>query len=120
MSASPDPLVGTGWIVAELDGVAIAPDDDPPTIAFLPEARVAGHAGVNRFAGDYALADGILTLGPLAMTRMAGPPERMDRESRLVALLGAPLTYRLAADHLVLADASTTIRFTRAAPEEPA
>ena len=45
------------------------------------DGRASGWAGVNRFTGSYALEGATLTIGPLAMTRMAGPPERMEQES---------------------------------------
>ena len=61
-------------------------------LRFDDDGRVTGTTGVNRMAGGWALAQGVLTLGPLAMTRKAGPPERMAVEAALVAALDGPLT----------------------------
>ena len=61
-------------------------------LAFDEEGRVSGTGGVNRFAGTYAVEAGVLTLGPLATTRMMGPPELMAEEQAVLEALSAPLT----------------------------
>lgn len=67
------------------------PPARPPVLRFDGDGRVSGTTGVNRLTATWALADGVLTLGPLAMTRKAGPPARMAVESALVAALDGPL-----------------------------
>ena len=86
----PAGLVGRDWLVAEVAGTP-APDDDPPSLRFDPDGRVSGSTGINRLAGDYELVGGVVTVGPLALTRMAGPPDRMELESAVVAALGSEL-----------------------------
>lgn len=86
----PAGLIGRDWLVAEVAG-APAPDDDPPALRFGTDGRVSGSTGINRLAGDYALVGGVLIVGPLALTRMAGPPDRMELESAVVAALGHEL-----------------------------
>lgn len=49
--------------------------------------RVAGHSGVNRYTAGVELDGSSLTFGPIASTRMAGPPERMETEQRFLAAL---------------------------------
>lgn len=53
------------------------------------EKDVSGFAGCNRFRGSYTFADGKLSFGPLANTRMACPPEQMETERKVLQLLEA-------------------------------
>ncbi len=84
-------LAGTSWVVTSIDEEPL-PVDDPPTIGFDDEGHVSGGAGVNRFTGTWSLDEGVLVFGPLATTRMAGPPDRMDLERRFLEVLGARCT----------------------------
>lgn len=105
------------WVVTQMpEGVVL---DAPPTIAFGDDDRVSGHTGVNRFSGSYALAGDTLTVGPLAMTRMAGPPENTFQEGRLVAALTEPLAVAADGDALTLTSGGTVIRLARSAQAEP-
>jgi hypothetical protein len=107
------PIAGTSWRLDRLDGlerdpsggVAGASDldaaiaDRPPSLRFdgpdraRPD-RVSGFAGVNRCSGPVAIGDPgpfgdiPIRFGPLATTRMAGPPERMALEAAFLAMLG--------------------------------
>lgn len=61
------------------------------------QARVSGFAGVNRFSGPYSLSlgerdVGVLVIGGLAATRMAGPEEAMRFEDALLEALGRART----------------------------
>ncbi|MFN0068031.1 MAG: META domain-containing protein [Limisphaerales bacterium] len=71
------------------------PAEKLPVLQFLEGGRVAGFAGVNRFNGAFTLRDGgVLEWSPgPAVTRMAGPPERMALESAFLKAL--PATTRL-------------------------
>jgi|SoimicmetaTmtHAB_FD_contig_41_9121908_length_936_multi_3_in_0_out_0_2 heat shock protein HslJ len=93
-------LAGTTWRAASIDESSV-PDDDPPTIAFDDE-RVGGSTGVNRFTGAWELLDGVLVLSPLATTRMAGPPERMELERRFPAVVEGRCAVLLEGDMLTL------------------
>jgi heat shock protein HslJ len=53
------------------------------------EKNVSGFSGCNRFRGSYTYADGKLSFGPLASTRMACPPEQMETERKILQLLEA-------------------------------
>ena len=75
--------------MAEVAGRPTA--ERPPVLRFDDDGRVTGTTGVNRLVGEWALEAGVLTLGPLAMTRKAGPPERMALEAALAAALEGPL-----------------------------
>lgn len=92
------PLKGTDLKVARLvaDGQTVAlPAEKPPILQFLEGSRIAGFSGVNRINGAFTLGDGgTLQWSPgMAVTRMAGPPERMALESALLKAL--PATTRL-------------------------
>lgn len=81
------PLAGTEWQCLTIAGAPVK-DPQPPTLAFGADGRASGFAGVNRYGGSWTAAAGnALKLGPMAATRMAGPPERMDLEQRFLAAL---------------------------------
>jgi heat shock protein HslJ len=64
------------------------------------DGRVAGHSGCNRYMGIFE-QDGIkLTLGPLAATKMACPPDQMEKERAWLAMLEQVRAFE--ATHLVL------------------
>jgi heat shock protein HslJ len=98
-----DPLAGA-WVVVAVGGTPVPEGGDPPTLVFDGDGRVSGSGGVNRLAGPYAVADGVLTAGPLMTTRMAGPPEWNDVEVRLLAALERPMPVAADGDRLTLGD----------------
>lgn len=81
-------LTGTSWVVIEIAG---RPTSEPrPQLTFGDDGRIGGTTGVNRLGGRYAVAEGVLTVTDAVMTRMAGPPEAMDQEQRLLDVLAEP------------------------------
>jgi heat shock protein HslJ len=57
--------------------------DATQTLQFSADGRVLGFGGVNRFGGTYKFSpEGVLSFPPpgLVSTRMAGPPEIMEKE----------------------------------------
>lgn len=95
-------LVGA-WRFDAIDGGPVLADVEA-TIEFHDDGRVAGTAGVNRFAGEWSIAEDSLMFGPLATTLMAGPPDRMEQEGALLRILGSgPLVVTLEGAALVLA-----------------
>ena len=64
------------------------------------EGRVAGHSGCNRYTGGYVQQGETLKLGPLASTKMACSPERMDQEQAWFQMLDKVRGFE--ATHLVL------------------
>lgn len=81
-------LENTHWRLIDLCGKAM-PADAGVTLSFLPESRITGRAAVNRYSGEFRVVDGALKAGPFITTRMAGPPEAMEREQAYLAALGA-------------------------------
>lgn len=101
-------LIGT-WRLVSLNGQDIAPRaaslPKPPTIAFAGDAGLSGFAGVNRFTGRLdrsGLADGAFKTSPLAMTRMAGPPDAMQLEGEFATSLSKATAFTLEGDRLEL------------------
>ncbi len=82
-------LPGRTFLVAEVDGSPALPGAE---LSFGTDGRLTGRATVNRVFGPYEVDGDLLVVGPMAATLMAGPPEAMDQESALLALLGAPLS----------------------------
>ena len=86
------------------------------TATFI-EGRVAGTTGCNRFSGSYRVEGPSLSLGALAMTRMACVPPRDAVERAITAALESTAGYAVIGTALELTDAegNTVLRF-RAAP----
>ena len=102
-------LIGTEWRVEEIASRGVL-DDVHPTIRFGDDGRVSGSTGVNRFTGTYELDGEQLTVGPLATTRMAGPPAAMDQEQRFLAVLGQPSLVVDEATWIILRQRTTSTR----------
>ena len=102
-------LGGTSWVVTALDEEPLAVED-PPTLAFDEDGRVSGHGGVNRFTGTWSADGDVLVFGPVATTRMAGPPERMQLEDRFLAVLAARCTVLATDEGLLLTSDGGSVR----------
>jgi heat shock protein HslJ len=76
-------LVGPEWVLDRLDREEPAPDKPEVTVLF-EENRIAGGSGCNRYMGTVTDGEmpGDLTVGLLAGTMMACPPEVMELEDR--------------------------------------
>jgi putative lipoprotein len=97
------------WALDEIDGVeaaeAVPATAQPVTLTVGEDGQISGSSGVNRYAGRIdpaSWAGGSLSFGPLAVTRMAGPPEAMEFESRFLTRLGEVESYRLEGGELEL------------------
>lgn len=84
-SLSSDTLLGE-WTVQSVRGAPV-PAESAAFLGFGDAGRVHGNTGVNQLTGSWSLDAGALEFGPLASTRMAGPPALMDLESRLFTAL---------------------------------
>ena len=105
------PLEGD-WLVIEIDGELVDPEA-PREIRFAGD-RVAGRVGVNRFTGSFTIEGDAIDVGPMASTRMAGPPELMALEDRFNSGFQGELVCGLEHDVLTLARNDGTIVLTRA------
>ena len=79
---------GTSWRIVEVGDLTVT---GGASLAFEDGGRVSGTGGRDRFAGTYAASGGVLTLGPLATTRMMGPPVVMAEEQAVLEVLSSPL-----------------------------
>ena len=109
-------LEGPAWRLSdhpgpggELEPVA----EDVIATASFSEGRVSGTTGCNRYRGPYRLEGSSLSLGSLAMTRMACIPPRDAVERAMTAALEATAGYAVNGDILELtnADGETVLRF---------
>jgi heat shock protein HslJ len=117
-SAVPADLLGE-WTLVALDGEPVPEVGKNPTLEILEDGSAAGVSGVNRFRTQLELADGRLDFGPLAGTKMAGPPEAMALESDFLARLDAASTYQVEGDTLRLwAGDNEALTFARMKAEE--
>lgn len=85
------------WQLSTLSGVAF---DKNATLIFGSEGSVAGSATCNRFTGRADWSSTSLSIGPLAMTRMACPD--MDQERVVMQALSAVRSGGIIDDTLVL------------------
>ncbi|HEX2403959.1 MAG TPA: META domain-containing protein [Acidimicrobiia bacterium] len=105
-------LLEGDWLVIEIDGKQVDPEA-PRAVRFEGD-RVAGRVGVNRFTGSFTADGDVLEVGPVASTRMAGPPELMDLENRFNSHLQGRHAVALENDVLTLRQGDETVVMTRA------
>lgn len=103
--ADPDrPIEGTTWIVEsviERDAVWAGWGDAVASIRIV-DGRAQVMAGCNRGGASVEVGDGVLTFGPLGLTKMACPDEVMALERAVVAVLDGEVTAGVEADLLTL------------------
>lgn len=77
------------FVLHSVDGEVYALEEPAPTISFNEGLRVSGSV-CNRFMGQGLLADGKLTVGQIATTRMACVDPVLSRyENLILEMLGA-------------------------------
>jgi heat shock protein HslJ len=115
------------WTVFELDQRPIVEQlhDSAarrPSLTIKPDGSVGGFSGVNQFGSELLgqeLTRSRFALGPIAMTRMAGPPELMSIEAKLTLALSEPRRFMLKDNLLTLMPAEgradPLVRFRRGA-----
>ena len=79
-------------------------------------SRVSGRSAVNRYFGEFTTNADQVTLGPMGMTMMAGPPHLMEIESAYTRALDGTLGVESSDDGLVLRSDGSELVF-RAASE---
>ncbi len=90
-------IIGTSNVVGTDPQVKPWPevfDTAPPFLTFAADGSVTLYSGCNRGAGTFEVSGASVTLGPIALTRMACPPEQMAVENRITSLLSEPLEAR--------------------------
>ncbi len=94
-------LVGSHWRAEDIGGAGVM-DRGQPTLQIMPEGRIAGSGGCNRYTGAGTLANGKATIGQLASTRMACPPTAMNQEAKFLAALASATRYEVRRDGLLI------------------
>lgn len=112
--------IGT-WSLVSLNGKEVAaPGTDAPWFTLSPDGAISGFTAVNRFSTRLTPPDpapGQFRVGPMAATRMAGPPERMQLESDFSEAFGKAERFTVHADTLTLTSPDgITLVFKRANP----
>lgn len=79
------------WRVVELNGKPLEVGVKAPYVEFLPEGRVAGFGGCNRFGGSYKRDGATIEIGPLAASRMACVGEGMAIEDAFFKVFAGKL-----------------------------
>lgn len=101
-----EPLAGTSWVLAELNGQppVAAPDDRTPTLSFgADDLRAGGNGGCNQFSGPYTQNGVSLRFGPLVSTRRACVDEAANRqETAYLRALESTTRFSVSGDQLVL------------------
>lgn len=75
----------------------------------LVDGTVTGNGGVNSFNGSYELSGTDISFGPLASTKMAGPPDAMDQEMRFLQALEAAAHLEVRDENMTLSDADDVV-----------
>jgi heat shock protein HslJ len=92
--AHQEKLQGSEWTVIG------DPAEGGRFISFAGSGRVFGFGGCNRFSGSYEQHDEHLKISPLAMTKMACPPDKMQKEREFLDVLSKVRGVRV--DHTLL------------------
>ena len=94
-------LANTKWKLSGAAYDTAVTDASGITLDFA-EADASGNAGVNSYNASYtSAADGSLTFGPIASTKMAGEQAAMDAEAKYLAALQSVTAYSVNAEGLL-------------------
>lgn len=114
-----DGLVGSEWLLEDLAGKGVL-DDVRATLSFEEEMRVSGRGSVNRFNAPIKIEDSKPRIGPIASTKMAGPPAVMNQEQAYFEALAKATSITLEEPflHIFIDGEEKPLRFIRLAPGE--
>ncbi len=100
-------LDGTSWRARRFGpGLAETPPQDAEFSLDVADGRVSGQSGCNRYMGGWTLANGVLTVGPLASTMMYCSEPLMRLEGVFLAALQVVSSLTLDGETLSLLDPS--------------
>ncbi len=108
---APATLADTNWTIVAIGGAAVS--GERYHLSFTAD-QISGQAGCNRFSGGYQHSGETLTVGGLAMTRMACPGPGMAHEQRFSEIVRGPVRIGFPdGDTLVLTGPNGEIRARR-------
>lgn len=115
-----DPLVGTSWTLKEAESTAADLTAFPITAVF-EEGTMSGKAPVNSYTAPYEVeADTEIQIGPVAATKMAGPPAAMAAEGAYFALLDQVSGFVVSSEQLqLIANGEPVLVYEPATADEP-
>lgn len=98
-------LIGTAWTVTGTvanEAVSSVPMDSAASITIADDGTVAVNTGCNTGSGSVEVGDDTLTFGPIAITKMACPPEQTALETSVLAVLQGEVAYEINGSNLSL------------------
>lgn len=108
-------IVGSSWLAEDIGKRGVI-DNARTFVRFDSAKMVSGSGGINRFGGKCTLFGAKLSIGPLRVTRMAGPPALMDQEAKFLAALAKVAAFKLDENdllHLLDKEGNELIRLSR-------
>ena len=107
-TANTQDLIGNEWRCTRI-GSRTLTEDRPPTLLMTAEGKASGFAGVNRWFGTYSVDGSTLKFGMLGMTRMAGPPDRMQLEQTYADALATVTRWSVSSGRLQMSDSNALV-----------
>lgn len=111
-------LQETSWWVEDIAGKGVV-DMSHTTIEFTDDGRIVGSTGCNRYFGSVEIDGSMITMGPLAGTRMACAEALMDQESRFFQAMSRVVSWQIADTGLLYLRDADGISQLRASRTEP-
>lgn len=106
---------GKEWTLVELSGQPVDVEKTP-TMKF-ERGRLIIFGGVNRLSGSYLLSESSVVIGDLMSTRMAGPAELMELESKFSSVMTLVDGFHVQGNDLELLSAGVVVaKFKSDAP----
>ncbi len=114
VAVAQEALPGTSWLAEDIDGKGVI-DSLQTTMKVSRDGKLSGNAGCNSYSGTPEISGEAITIGPMAMTRMACLPAVDGQERRFLDALGETKSYRIEGDLLYFLDGEgkILIRFSK-------
>lgn len=103
-AVQPADLEGTTWNVTGTmanEAVSSLPMEAEASIT-ISDGQAAIRTGCNSGSTGVEISDSTITFGPIALTKMACPPELTELEATVLAVLDGVVTYEISGDNLSL------------------
>lgn len=101
-------MTGIEWRPILLGGEEVAADSGM-FVAFEVDGSIKGHGGCNNFFGSLQTTEGEISVGELGATRMACPPQIMDREMAFMNALQSTIQFEMGANSLQMLGADNVL-----------
>lgn len=103
-AVQPAELEGTAWNITGIvanEAVSSLPMGAEASIT-ITDGQAAIRTGCNNGSASVEITDTTITFGPIALTKMACPPDLTDLEASVLAALDGEVTYEISGDSLSL------------------